>query len=65
LSSVLDTAAEGIIVIDERARVLMFNKACEWLFGYSAAEMLDTDVRTILPAEWEGLGASLWPSHFL
>lgn len=51
LSSVLDTAAEGIIVIDERARVLMFNKACEWLFGYTAVEVLGTDVRTILPLE--------------
>ena len=47
----LDTAAEGIIVIDERARVLMFNKACEWLFGYTAAEVLGTNVRTILPPE--------------
>jgi two-component system sensor kinase FixL len=51
LSSVLETAAEGIIVIDERARVLMFNKACEWLFGYTAAQVLGTNVRTILPPE--------------
>jgi two-component system sensor kinase FixL len=51
LSSVLDTAAEGIIIIDERARVLMFNKACEWLFGYTAADVLGTDVRSILPPE--------------
>jgi len=51
LSSVLDTAAEGIIIVDERARVLMFNKACEWLFGYTAAEVLGTNVRTILPPE--------------
>ncbi len=51
LSSVLDTAAEGIIIINERARVLMFNKACEWLFGYTAAEMLGADVRMVLPAD--------------
>jgi two-component system sensor kinase FixL len=48
---VLETAAEGIIIIDERARVLMFNKACEWLFGYTAAQVLGTDVRAILPPE--------------
>jgi two-component system sensor kinase FixL len=51
LSSVLDTAADGIIIIDEQARVLMFNKACERLFGYSAADVLGTDVRKILRRE--------------
>ena len=51
LSSVLDTAAEGIIIVDERARVLMFNQACEQLFGYTAAEVLGTNIRTILPSE--------------
>jgi two-component system sensor kinase FixL len=51
LSSVLDTAAEGIIILDEQARVLMFNQACEQLFGYMAAEVLGTDISTILTSE--------------
>ncbi|HJW78162.1 MAG: PAS domain-containing protein [Microvirga sp.] len=29
LASVLETAADGIIIIDEHARMMMFNKACE------------------------------------
>jgi two-component system sensor kinase FixL len=51
LSSVLDTAAEGIIILDEQARVLTFNKACERLFGYTAADVLGKNIRTILPPE--------------
>ena len=42
LLSVLDTAADGIIIIDEQGIVLTYNKACERLFGYSASEMPST-----------------------
>ncbi len=52
LLSVLDTAVDGIIVIDEQARVLVFNKACERLFGVSAAEMLGRNVKSIMPPEY-------------
>jgi two-component system sensor kinase FixL len=48
---VLDTADDGIIIVDEQARVLMFNKACEWLFGYAAADVLGVSIKTILPPE--------------
>jgi two-component system, LuxR family, sensor kinase FixL len=40
LASVLDTAVDGIIIIDEHARMMMFNKACERMFGYEAAEVI-------------------------
>lgn len=52
LVSVLDTAVDGIVVIDEQARILAFNKACETLFGYSAAEVLGQNVKTIMPPEF-------------
>lgn len=52
LSSLLDTAAEGIVVIDERARILIFNKACENLLGYSAAEMVGRNVKAIMPPHY-------------
>ena len=29
LSSVLDTAVDGILVINDRAEILVYNKACE------------------------------------
>ncbi|MBN9669361.1 two-component system sensor histidine kinase NtrB [Roseibium aggregatum] len=49
LASVFDTAADGIVVINDRGQVLAFNKACERLFGYEAADLLGRDVSRIMP----------------
>ena len=51
LLSVLDTAADGIIIIDARGVVITFNKACERLFGYSAAEVIGQNVKMIMPSD--------------
>ena len=51
LLSVLDTAADGIIIIDEHGVVITYNKACERLFGYSAAEMIGRNVNAIMPPD--------------
>ena len=50
LSSMLDTAVDGIVVIDEQARILVFNRACERMFGYTSAEMLGQNVKAIMPS---------------
>jgi len=55
LLSVLDTAVDAIIVIDQQARILVYNQACERLFGYTAAEALGQNVRLIMPAEFSRL----------
>lgn len=52
LLSVLDTAVDGIIVINQDARVLVYNQACERLFGYKAAEALGQNVKLIMPTEF-------------
>lgn len=52
LLSVLDTAVDGIIVIDERARVLVFNKACELLFGLPASEVVGRNISMLMPPEF-------------
>jgi two-component system sensor kinase FixL len=54
LASVLDTAVDGIVIIDEGARILVVNKACERLLGYSAAEMLGRNITMIMPPEYSG-----------
>ena len=33
LESVLDTAVDAILVINEKAQILVYNRACEKLFG--------------------------------
>jgi len=51
LASVLDTAVDGIIVIDETATILMFNKACERIFGFGAGEVVGQNVAMLMPNE--------------
>ncbi len=63
LSSVLDTAADGIIVLDEQAQILMFNKACEQLFGYAASEVLGCNIRMIVPPDQNADEAGYCWSH--
>ncbi len=48
-SAVLDSTADGIVVIDAQNRILLFNRAAERLFGYSRSEVLGRDVGILLP----------------
>jgi len=52
LASVLDTAADGIIITDQNGVILTYNKACERLFGYPATEMLGQNVTAIMPPHY-------------
>lgn len=54
LESVLDTAPDGIIVMDEASRLLVFNKACEKLFGYEADEVFGENVNMLMSQEHQG-----------
>ncbi|WP_425088248.1 two-component system sensor histidine kinase NtrB [Stappia sp.] len=52
LASVLGTAVDGIVVMDDAARIILFNKACETLFGYSAEEVRGKNVKILMPADY-------------
>lgn len=52
LSSVLNTAVDGIVVIDDKARILVFNAACERLFGFDAGEVVGRNVSIIMPDDY-------------
>ncbi|HYD74323.1 MAG TPA: PAS domain S-box protein [Candidatus Binatia bacterium] len=54
LQAVVDTAVDGVIAIDARGAVLMFNPACELLFGYSADEVLGQNVKMLMPEPYRG-----------
>ena len=49
LRAVVDTAVDGVILIDRAGAVLMFNPACERLFGYKSTEMTGQNVRLLMP----------------
>ena len=50
--SVVESAVNGIIVIDERGRIESFNPAAERLFGYREAEVLGHDVKMLMPSPY-------------
>jgi len=50
LRAVVETAVDGVILIDAMGSVLMFNPACEKLFQYSADEVIGQNVKVLMPA---------------
>ncbi len=49
LAAILSTAVDGIIAMDPRGVVLLYNRACERLFGYRAGEVVGQNVRMLMP----------------
>lgn len=49
LNTVLDTAASGIITINQVGEILTFNQAAEQMFGYSAQEIIGKNVKFLMP----------------
>jgi PAS domain S-box-containing protein len=49
LRSVLETAPDAIITIDERGIIQSFSQAAEKLFGYDAGEIIGRNVKMLMP----------------
>ena len=47
--TVISTAVDGIVVIDAKGRVLLYNDACARLFGYEADEVIGQNVNMLMP----------------
>jgi len=47
--TLLDTAVDGVLVIDEKGLVLVCNSGCERLFGYARSEVLGRNVNLLMP----------------
>ena len=47
--SIVDTAVDAMVVIDEAGAVQSFNKAAEQIFGYAADEVLGRNVQVLMP----------------
>src|SRR4051812_27438166 len=50
LRAVVETAVDGVILIDAQERVQMFNPACERLFGYAATDVIGQPVEMLIPS---------------
>jgi PAS domain S-box-containing protein len=49
LQALVETAVDGVILIDARGSVIMFNPACERLFGYTSDEVIGRNVKMLMP----------------
>mgnify|MGYP001597176379 CR=1 FL=1 len=47
--TLITTAVDGIMVIDEFANVRVYNRACEDLFGYAPEEVIGKNVKMLMP----------------
>jgi PAS domain S-box-containing protein len=54
LASILGTATDAIVAVDEKQRILLFNRGAERVFGYRAEEVLGQSLDMLLPAESVG-----------
>ena len=47
--AVIDAAVDGIIVIDARGLVEVFNQAAQLMFGYAEADVIGQNVSMLMP----------------
>ena len=49
LEAVLNTVVDGVIIIDKKGKVQLFNPACERIFGYAPNEVIGKNVKMLMP----------------
>ncbi|TAJ82473.1 MAG: PAS domain-containing sensor histidine kinase [Reyranella sp.] len=50
VDTVLDTLVDGLIIIDSKGVIQVYNRACEKLFGYVADEAIGSNIIMLMPS---------------
>jgi len=50
--AVIETAVDGIIIIDKLGTVRMYNPACETMFGFSLDDVVGRNVKMLMPSPY-------------
>ncbi|MBL4614958.1 MAG: PAS domain S-box protein, partial [Magnetovibrio sp.] len=51
LRGILDTVADAIITIDAKGKVVAFNKAAEFIYGYEAREVIGSNISMLISGQ--------------
>lgn len=55
LRAVIESAIDGVMILDEQGVVETFNRSCENIFGWSGREIIGRSIRAVMPQEWQQL----------
>lgn len=58
MEAIIDSAMDAVLITDSERRVVMYNKAAERMFGYSAEEIIGQDVLRLLPERYRNMPAA-------
>ncbi|MFQ5747955.1 MAG: PAS domain S-box protein, partial [Planctomycetota bacterium] len=47
--AILDSVVDGVVLIDDKGRILSFNPAAERIFGFQQDEVLGRNVSVLMP----------------
>lgn len=51
IRTIMDNVGEGIITLDDQGVIESFNEAASFIFGYSADEVIGTNIKNLMPGE--------------
>ncbi len=51
--SIIESAGEGIVVIDHDSNIILWNRSAEKLFGYTADEMIGISISRLIPQRYD------------
>ncbi|MCX9157844.1 PAS domain S-box protein [Niveibacterium sp. 24ML] len=58
MEAIIDSAMDAVLITDSDRRVVMYNKAAERMFGYTADEIIGQDVLRLLPERYRDVPAA-------